>query len=316
MRKVLVAGGAGFIGSHLCEALLQQGDRVTCIDNLSSGSEANLKLSRVNEKLSFVKGDVRTMKHPKEDFDVVVNLASRASRVEWEKYPIDVLTTNAEGNTNLLEYANARTAKFVYISSSEIYGDPEVVPTPESYSGRVSAVGPRSSYDEGKRYGEALVLAYHRERGMDGAIVRLFNTYGPRIRGGNHYGRVIPRFIEQALSGAPLKVYGDGTQTRSFAYVSDVVDALIKMIDVASGGEIYNVGHPEEIPILEVARKVITVTRSKSTVEFKPLPDGDPIRRCPDLTRVMSLGWRPRVDLDEGLRMLLSWRREQRSFNP
>jgi UDP-glucuronate decarboxylase len=242
--------------------------------------------------------------------DVVINLGSRASRSEWEAFPIDVLTTNADGTRNLLERARSWSAKYICMSTSDIYGDPEVVPTPESYLGGVSTTSTRSSYDEGKRYSESLVMAYHREHLLDTVIIRLFNTYGPRIRGGDAFGRVIPRFVEQAIANSPLTVYGDGSQTRTHVYVDDVIDPISRIILSNLSGEVFNIGGKNEISVQELARTIIKLTGSSSRIEYLPLPDSDPKRRCPDISHVSNaLGWTPKVSLEDGLTRFISWYR-------
>jgi UDP-glucuronate decarboxylase len=308
MTNILVAGGAGFIGSHLCEELLKGGHQVYCIDNLSSGLEANIAHLKTARGFVFEHADIREPTGIAEKCEIIVNLASRASRGEWEALPTELLMTAAIGSKNLMEYALKSHARYIYLSSSEVYGDPDIIPTPETYPGRVSPIGTRSSYDEGKRFGEALTVAYHRERGLNVTIVRLFNTYGPRMRGDSIYGRVIPRFIEQALTNSPITVYGDGHQTRSFLYVSDAIDALETIIRVDCPGQIFNIGNPSEISILELAETIVRITRSKSTTTFLPLPSDDPKRRMPDITHAArKLKWLPRVSLEEGLSRLISW---------
>jgi UDP-glucuronate decarboxylase len=285
---------------------VHRGHRVCCIDNLSSGLETNIRQVGGLANFIFQREDIRRPIHTSEDCDVVINLASRASRKEWEVLPIDVLTTSADGSRNLLEYALNYNASYIYVSSSEVYGDPEIVPTPESYEGRVSPVGIRSSYDEGKRFGEALAIAYSREHSVNVTIVRLFNTYGPRIRAGDVYGRVIPRFMKQALANSPITVYGDGSHTRSFVYVTDVVDALVKLVEADSLGGVVNIGNPSEISILELAKMILRLTCSKSAITYLPLPQDDPRRRVPDITlAVRRLNWTPRVSLEKGLFLML-----------
>lgn len=260
MKKVMIAGGSGFIGSHLVDALVRNNYEVIVVDDLSSGLESNL--SKILNKIEFLKCDIATLKH---DFnvDIIINLASRASRVEWETFPVEVALSNSIGNDNLIKIALKNDAMYLYASSSEIYGNPDVFPTPESYIGRVSTTGSRSSYDEGKRFGEALIKAYEKEYGLKNIIMRFFNTYGPRMRGGNFYGRVVDRFIQQAINEEPLTLYGNGNQTRSFTYVSDAVQAILLLLKKGSPGEIYNVGNDNEIKILELADKVISMCKSK-----------------------------------------------------
>ncbi len=298
MTNVLVAGGAGFLGSHLTELLLKRGYSVTVVDDLSSGLESNL--SGVMSDIEFVRKDISEFNSSKK-FDIIINLASRASRVEWETLPVEVALSNSIGNNNLIKLALKNKALYVYASSSEIYGNPEVVPTPESYIGRVSTTGSRSPYDEGKRFGEALVKSYEREYKLRNLIIRFFNTYGQRMRGGEFYGRVIDRFIQQAITGVPITVYGDGTQTRSFTYVSDSIEALFSLIKSGKEGEIYNVGNDTEITVIELARMVKKLCSSDSPIEFYPLPDDDPLRRAADISKLRKLGFEHKVSIFEGI---------------
>jgi UDP-glucuronate decarboxylase len=300
--RILLAGGAGFLGSHLAEALVARGDYVVILDNLSSGLAANI--SRINKQVTFINADVSTYK-TEETFDLVLNLASRASRKEWESFPVEVAKSNAFGTDNLINIALRSKAKFLLASTSEIYGNPEVVPTPESYIGRVSSTGSRSPYDEGKRFAEALVKSYESQYALDSIIIRFFNTYGPRMRGGDLYGRVIDRFLQQALNNKPLTVYGSGMQTRSFTYVSDTVSAILKIIDNWKTGEVYNVGSDNETKIIDLARMIIKVTGSKSTIIQKEMPPDDPLRRAADVSKIKKLRWRQEISLEKGLRLML-----------
>ena len=300
--RILLAGGAGFLGSHLAEALVAQGDYVVILDNLSSGLAANI--SGINKKITLINADVSTYKTD-ETFDLVMNLASRASRKEWESFPVEVAKSNAFGTDNLINIALRSKAKFLLASTSEIYGNPDVVPTPESYIGRVSSTGSRSPYDEGKRFAEALVKSYESQYALDSIIIRFFNTYGPRMRGGDLYGRVIDRFLQQALNNKPLTVYGSGMQTRSFTYVSDTVSAILKIIDNWKTGEVYNVGSDNETKIIDLARMIIKVTGSKSTIIQKEMPPDDPLRRAADVSKIKRMGWRQEIGLEEGLRLML-----------
>lgn len=305
--KILVAGGAGFIGSHLVERLVLRGDQVTVIDDLSSGREVNLSL--IKDKITFVKSDISDYE-TKESFDVIINLASRASRKEWETFPVGVALSNSIGNNNLIKIALNSNARYIFASTSEVYGDPEVVPTPESYIGRVSSVGSRSPYDESKRFGEALVKAYEREYKLDNVIIRFFNTYGPRMRGGDLYGRVLDRFIKQALYSKSLTVYGDGSQTRSFTHVSDTVTAILMLMSNGKSGEIYNVGNDKEISIIEIANLIKNVMNSGSEISFESLPPDDPRRRAADISKVEKLGWRPKVELSDGVLTMIEYEME------
>ena len=301
--KILLAGGAGFLGSHLTEALVGRGDIVTVLDNLSSGRKKNL--SAVIKKIRVINSDVSSFR-TNEKFDVVMNFASRASRREWESFPVEVAKTNAFGTDNLINIALHSEAKFMLASTSEIYGNPDIIPTPVSYVGRVSSTGSRSSYDEGKRYAEALVKAYDSQFSLNSIIIRFFNTYGPRMRGGDLYGRVIDRFLQQATNNVPLTVYGSGLQTRSFTYISDTVSAIIKILDNWRNGEIYNVGSDNEIRIIDLANLIIKITGSSSKIIKQEMPPDDPLRRAADVSKIKQLGWKQEVDLKEGLEFMLS----------
>jgi UDP-glucuronate decarboxylase len=299
MTRVLVAGGAGFLGSHLTERLLKEGYDLTVVDDLSSGQESNL--SSIIERIEFIRSDISNLDYTK-PFDILINLASRASRVEWETYPVEVALSNSLGNNNLIKLALKHKALYIYASSSEVYGNADVVPTPETYVGRVSTVGSRSPYDEGKRFGEALVKSYEKEYGLRNIIIRFFNTYGPRMRGGDFYGRVVDRFIQQAINGEPITVYGDGSQTRSFTYVSDCMEAFYLLIKRGTIGEVYNVGNDAETRILDLAKLVKVVAHSNSEIKFFSLPPDEPIQRSADITKLRTLGFRHYVSLEEGIR--------------
>lgn len=301
--RVLVTGGAGFLGSWVCEALLQLGKRVVCVDNLASGLRSNI--AHLKGEFQFVKSDVSEPLELEDGFDLVLHMASRASPFEFEKYPIEILRANTFGIVNALEAARSSGARFLYTSTSEVYGDPDpkFVPTPESYNGNVSTTGPRGCYDEGKRAGEAYVMAYHRQYYMDTRMVRIFNTYGPRMRADDIYGRVVPRFISQALHGEEITVFGDGTQTRSFTYVTDQLEGILRALAVDGiGGDVFNIGNENETTILELAELVKRLTGSGSEIVFRPLPKDDPRRRCPDISKAKRvLHWTPRTGLEEGL---------------
>jgi dTDP-glucose 4,6-dehydratase len=311
MARVVVAGGAGFLGSHLCERLVARGDEVVCVDDLSTGSEGNLVHLEGEPRFSLVVADVSTAVPVEGSVDAVCNLASPASPPAYLERPLETLAVGSEGTRRLLELAERSAARFVLASTSEVYGDPEVNPQPESYRGNVDPVGPRSVYDEAKRFAEALTMASHRARGVDVGIARIFNTYGPRLSPGD--GRVVSNFCMQALGGAPLTVYGDGTQTRSLCYVDDLVGGLIALLDARITGPV-NIGNPDERTVAELAAKVLEVTGSSSLIEHRPLPVDDPRRRCPDITLARSeLGWAPEVSLDEGLDRTVAWFRERLS---
>ncbi len=300
-KLALVTGGAGFVGSWLCDRLLEMGLHVICVDNLASGNRRNIANLFTNKKFKFVEYDVTKPMNIRGAVNYVFNLASRASPVDFKKYAIDILLANSTGTRNALELARQKKARLLLASSSEVYGDPLEHPQKEEYRGNVSTTGPRSPYDEAKRFGEALASAYHKTHGMDIRIARIFNTYGPRMR--NDDGRVIPNFITQALKGRPITVYGDGSQTRSFCYIDDLIDGISKLMFVDGlGGEVVNLGNPDEINVLEVAKLVKKLTGSTSKIVFKHLPQDDPIRRRPELSRAKRLfGWKPAVSLVEGL---------------
>lgn len=295
----LVAGGAGFVGSHLCDRLLRDGHEVVAVDDLSTGAAANLADARRSRLFALVKCDITKDLLPEGRFDRVWNLASPASPPDYHRLPIQTMMVGSLGTKNLLDLTLAHQARFLMASTSEVYGDPDVSPQTESYWGHVNPVGPRSVYDEAKRFSEALVSAYRRSRAADTRIARLFNTYGPRMRLDD--GRVVPNFIGQALRGEPLTVYGDGSQTRSFGYVDDIVDGLVRLMESDHPGPM-NLGNPRETTILEFARAVEKVHGGGLRIEHRPLPQDDPKQRRPDITLARSaLGWEPRVVLEDGL---------------
>lgn len=306
--RVLVAGAAGFIGSHLCDRLLGQGHEVVGVDSLVTGSVDNLADALPNPRFRFVEHDVREALQVDGPLDRVLNFASPASPIDFDRIPLYILETGSRGTQHLLDLAVAKGARFFLASTSEAYGDPEVHPQPETYLGNVSSTGPRSCYDEAKRYAEALTMAYHRAHGLDVRIARIFNTYGERMRPDD--GRVVCTFIHQALTGQPLTVFGDGGQTRSFVHVDDEVSGLLAVIEGPETGPV-NVGNPDEVTMLELAQRVLAVTGSQSSVQVLPLPAGrlgDPNRRCPDTSLLQSFsGWRPEVSLDDGLRRTAHW---------
>ena len=300
--RVLIAGGAGFLGSYLAERFVAEGHNVHILDNFASGLKQNIE--DIKEKITLLDNDVISFRTD-ERYDIVVNFASRASRVEWEKHPVDVALSNAVGSKNLIEVALRCNALYVYASSSEVYGDPKVIPTPEDYLGCVSTTGSRSPYDEGKRFGDALTKAYERQYGLRNIIIRFFNTYGPRMRGGDFYGRVIDRFIQQAMRGEPITVYGDGSQTRSFTYVSDTIEGVMAAITRGKEGEVYNIGNDSETRIVDLAKLVRNLAKSASEIQFKDLPENDPKRRAADITKMRKLGWGPKISLEEGIRNII-----------
>jgi dTDP-glucose 4,6-dehydratase len=299
----LVTGGAGFLGSHLCEYLLGKGHRVICIDNLETGSLQNIEHIRQPDFV-FVNHDVMERIEIDEDVDFVYHLAALASPIDYLRQPLHSLKTGSYGTHHALGLAKFKRARFLLASTSEVYGDPQVHPQPEGYWGNVNPIGPRGVYDEAKRYAEALTMAYHRQQGVDTSIVRIFNTFGPKMR--PHDGRAIPTFVRQALENAPLTVFGDGSQTRSFCYVDDLIRGLVLLAE--SGEHLpVNLGNPEEYTLLELAETVIRVSGSKSEIVFEALPVDDPQVRQPDITRARQLlGWEPEIGLEEGLRRLIA----------
>lgn len=308
-RTVLVTGGAGFLGSWICEVLVSQGATVICLDDLSSGSKQNISRLSRSANFQFTGQDITKPFHIGGRIDLVLHLASRASPFEFERFPIEILKANTVGTLNVLEIARQHGAKVLFTSSSEAYGNPSVIPTPESYYGYVNPIGIRGCYDEGKRCGEAYVVAYKRQFDLDIRIARIFNTYGPRMRADGIYGRVVSRFISQALEGKPITVFGGGEQTRSFCYVTDQIEGLLRLAwSEKARGEVLNMGSGEEMTIIDLATMIKRLTGSVSEIMFYPLPEDDPRRRCPDVTKATEiLGWRPKVKLEEGLQKTFSW---------
>jgi dTDP-glucose 4,6-dehydratase len=304
VSTAVVSGGAGFLGSHLCDYLLEKGHRVICVDNLDTGSLQNIEHLHNSDEFLFVNHDVTAPFFIDEGIDFVFHLASPASPIDYLRLPLHTLKVGSYGTHNMLGLAKFKRARFLIASTSEVYGDPQVHPQPETYWGHVNPIGPRGVYDEAKRYAEALTMAYHRQQGVDTCIARIFNTYGPRMR--PHDGRAIPTFVRQALENKPLTVFGDGSQTRSFCYVDDEIRGLYLL---ATSGEHLpvNIGNPHEMTLLELAEAVIRVTGSKSEIVFEALPVDDPQVRQPDITRAQQvLGWEPEIELDEGLKRLLA----------
>ncbi|MEX2103056.1 MAG: UDP-glucuronic acid decarboxylase family protein [Gaiellaceae bacterium] len=299
MKTALITGGAGFLGSHLCDYLLAEGHRVVCVDNLDTGSLQNIEHIR-SDRFKFVNQDLTQPFFVDEPVDVVFHLASPASPIDYLRLPLHTLKVGSYGTHHMLGLAKLKRARFLLASTSEVYGDPQVHPQPETYWGHVNPIGPRGVYDEAKRYAEALTMAYHRQQGVDTCIARIFNTYGPRMR--PHDGRAIPTFLRQALENKPLTVFGDGSQTRSFCFVDDLIRGLYLL---ATSGEHLpvNIGNPAEMSLLELAETVVRVTGSESEIVFEALPVDDPHVRQPDITRASQvLGWEPQVELEEGLR--------------
>ena len=307
--RVVVTGAAGFIGSHLCESLLARGCDVLGMDNFITGSPDNLKTFWTDERFAFVKRNVTEYIHVDGPVDWVLHFASPASPLDYLELPIQTLKVGALGTHNALGLAKAKGARFLIASTSEVYGDPLVHPLREAYWGNVNPVGPRGVYDEAKRFAEAMTMAYHRVHRVDTRIVRIFNTFGPRMRLND--GRAIPAFMTQALTGAPLTVFGDGSQTRSFQYVSDLVEGLWRLME-RGGSDPVNIGNPHEMTLLQLAERILRLAGSRSQIVFKPLPEDDPKVRQPDIGRARSLlAWEPRVDTEEGLRLTLEWFRHK-----
>jgi dTDP-glucose 4,6-dehydratase len=302
MATCLVTGGSGFLGSHLCDALLARGHRVICVDNFDTGSLANIAHLRGAE-FEFLHKDVTEPFFVDEPVDFVYHFASPASPIDYLRLPLQTLKVGSHGTHHALGLAKQHRARFLTASTSEVYGDPDKHPQPESYWGNVNPIGPRGVYDEAKRYAEALTMAYHRQQGVDTAIARIFNTYGPRMR--PHDGRAIPTFLRQALQDKPLTVFGDGSQTRSFCYVDDLIEGIIRLAESGAHQPV-NIGNPDEFTLLELARTVIEVTGSRSEIVYQALPTDDPHVRQPDISLARQLlGWEPTVDLREGLRRTL-----------
>jgi dTDP-glucose 4,6-dehydratase len=298
--RAVITGGAGFLGSHLCDLMLDKGWEILCLDNLVTGSDSNVGHLLAYPKFRFARQDVSRYIDVPGPVDAVLHFASPASPPDYLKMPIQTMKVGALGTHNALGLALAKKAKFLLASTSECYGDHEVSPQPESYWGRVNPIGPRGVYDESKRFAEALTMAYHRYHGVDTRIVRIFNTYGPRMRLND--GRALPNFLHQALTGESLTVYGDGKQTRSFCYVSDLLDGIYRLLESDEHDPV-NIGNPHEITILEFAERVRALVGSKEPIVFRPLPQDDPKQRCPDIAKARQvLKWEPKVNLEAGLK--------------
>ena len=309
MARYLITGGAGFIGSHLCESFLNQGHEVLCMDNYSTGATENIAPFLNNPRFRFIDHNVSRYIEVEEPLDYILHFASPASPVDYLELPIPTLKVGALGTHNTLGLAKAKNAIYLLASTSEVYGDPLVRPQSEEYWGNVNPIGPRGVYDEAKRFAEAMTMAYHRYHGLNSRIVRIFNTYGPRMR--MRDGRVVPNFIAQALTGEPLTVYGQGEQTRSFQYVDDLVAGIQKLLQSNENLPV-NIGNPHEMTVLEFAKKVIEITGSKSAIVYKPLPQDDPQVRQPDITKAKRvLGWEPKVGLEQGLARTIEYFREK-----
>jgi len=308
MARIVVTGAAGFIGSHLCEVLLDRGDTVVGIDNLRTGAMGNIAHLR-DRDFEFIRHNVTRYIDVEGPVDFVLHWASPASPIDYLELPIQTLKVGSLGTHNALGLAKAKGAKFLIASTSEVYGDPLVHPQNESYWGNVNPVGPRGVYDEAKRFAEAITLAYHRYHGLDTRIVRIFNTYGPRMR--LRDGRAVPAFMSQALRGEDVTIFGDGTQTRSFCFVSDLVDGILRLMASTTNDPV-NIGNPHELSIEDIARAIIKLVDSKSRLVYRPLPVDDPKQRQPDITRARTLlGWEPKVSLDEGLKKTVGYFRDK-----
>lgn len=303
MRSI-VTGGAGFLGSHLCDLLLEKGHEVICIDNLLTGNPRNLE-HIVSDQFTYIKHDVTKPIYFGDKINYIFHLASPASPIDYLELPIQTLKVGALGTYNMLGLAKQQNARFLLASTSEVYGDPLVNPQSETYWGNVNPIGPRGVYDEAKRYAEAITMAYHRYHGVDTRIVRIFNTYGPRMRAND--GRVVPNFISQALNGKDITVYGDGSQTRSFCYVSDLIDGIYRLI-MSGCADPVNIGNPAEMSVLDFAKVIIEITGSRSKIVYEDLPIDDPKVRRPDISKAKELlGWEPKVELREGLRQTIDY---------
>ena len=305
MARVVVLGAAGFLGSHLCDELIARGDDVVGIDDFSSSTDANLKQLKSNSRFTFLKADIAAQIPISGKVDAILNFASPASPPRYLKMPLQTLRTGSRGTDNALQFAMENNARFIMASTSEVYGDPTVSPQVETYWGNVNSIGERSCYDEAKRYAEALCMAYWREYQVNIGIVRIFNTYGPRLDPAD--GRVVSNFVCQAIQGNDLTVYGDGSQTRSFCFVDDEIRGILALLDSNERGPI-NIGNPAEFTMLELAATVMEVTESKSKIVYRPLPSDDPRHRCPDITKARELlGWEPEVNLHDGLLRTVEW---------
>lgn len=308
MQRVLITGGAGFLGSHLCERFIHDGYRVVCIDNFITGSPDNIAHLIGNERFEIVQYDVTNYIHVEGRVDAILHFASPASPIDYLRYPIQTLKVGSLGTHKALGLAKAKNAKFLLASTSEVYGDPLVHPQDESYWGNVNPVGIRGVYDEAKRFAEAMTMAYRRFHDVDTRIVRIFNTYGPRMR--IEDGRAIPAFVSQALRGEPVTVFGDGSQTRSVCYVDDLVDGIVRLLHSDEQDPV-NIGNPDELTMVELAEEIIKLTGSSSPIVFRPLPDDDPKVRQPDITRARTLlNWQPTIQRQQGLKQTISYFRE------
>ena len=305
MKTYVVVGGAGFLGSHMCDLLIDRGDAVLCVDNLVTGAKANIEHLQPHERFTFIENAVSLSLDIDEPIDAVMNLASPASPKDYFRFPIETLDVGSLGTRNCIDLALRNDAPMLMASTSEVYGDPTVHPQTEDYWGNVNPIGVRSVYDEAKRFSEALIMAFVREHGLRGRIARIFNTYGPRMKPDD--GRVVSNFVVQALRGDPITIYGDGSQTRSFCFVQDEIAGLVALADSNVVGPV-NIGNPGEFTISELATMVVDMTGSRSRLVYEPLPSDDPTQRCPDITMAKELlGWEPTVDLAEGLQRTIAY---------
>lgn len=313
-RRVLVTGGAGFIGSHICDVLVEVGAKVTCLDNFSAGLVENIDHLEGRENFKLIKADVSNFESD-DRYDYILHFASRASPENYQIHQIETLLANSNGSYKMLELAKRNNSRILFASSSEVYGCARIIPTPETYWGNVNPVGIRSCYDEGKRFGEALFTAYHREYELDTRIVRIHNTYGPRLRAEGDFGRALSRFVAQSLKDEDITIYGDGSQTRSFCYVTDTVcGIMLILLSKEMKGQVINIGSSQEITILELAEKIREIVGSKSRITFHPSLKDDPKRRHPDTSKAKCmLGWEPNTSLDEGLVRTIAWFRQKDS---
>ena len=307
MKKVLITGAAGFIGSHLCDRFIKEGFYVIGLDSFLTGSPDNIAHLMGNERFKFIKYDVTNFIYIPDEIDIMLHFACPASPVDYLNHPIHTMKVDSLGTINTLGLAKTKKARYIFASTSEVYGDPKIHPQPETYWGNVNPIGPRSVYDEAKRFSEALTMAYYREHKIDIRIVRIFNTYGPRMRMND--GRVVPNFIAQALKNEPITVYGDGTQTRSFCYIDDLIEGIFRTAIMENiDGEVFNLGNTEEHKIKDFAQIIKNMTNSKSLIIFKSLPQDDPTRRCPDIYFAKEkLHWEPKIGLEEGLGKVIEY---------
>jgi len=307
-KSILVTGGAGFLGSWLCDVFSKNNADITCLDNLSTGLLSNIEHLKTSQKFAFVNSNVDDPIKTSKKFDIIIHMASRPSPDDYVKFPVSTLNANSKGTYNILELARKFDSTVLFASTSEVYGDSQIIPTPETYWGNVNPIGIRSCYDEGKRFSESLLMAYNRQYGIDTRIVRIFNTYGPRIRADGAYGRALPRFILQALKNEKITIHGDGLQTRSFCYVTDTVEAILKCVLNKKTTTPINVGNQQETTIIDLAKQIVAKCNSKSQIIHLQRPPDDPQRRCPDITLANTvLNWKPQITLEHGLEKTITW---------